>query len=56
MRSLVNQRFFYFEVKRNFLVFLNSYYEKVKYVEKNLDVYKLMVRENFLILHYKFLY
>lgn len=50
---LAKYKYFYFEAKINLLMPLNSNYYKPKLIKRNLDIYKLIARENLLVLYSK---
>lgn len=51
MNLFANHRCSYFEAKTSFLIPLNFYCHKLKRIERNSDVYKLMARDNSLVPH-----
>lgn len=49
MNFYINYRFYYFGTKMSFLISLNSSYHALKFIDKNLDIYKSRIEENLLV-------
>ncbi len=50
MNSFVNCKYLYWEVRTNFLIYLNFYFKKQKCMKINLTIYKFIIEESLLIL------